>query len=150
MIQLRPTNHSDPRFYNPERDIGHLFPILVAKVLNKLDRLEFIKDKFPWIYSVFQNREVTVDDFVKIATGLGKYVMITLKDRSCSNPTEAMMKSGLYELPPVALVIMMAIIGSLIMDIFFVAFREKFGIGNKPTYLQDYLDIVLGERDNVR
>jgi len=143
MLQFRFQNYSDNRFYNPDRDIGHLLPKLLTGIFGRAEKLEKIKEKYPYLHALFQNYPITVDDFVKIAESVGKYVILTLKDRECRTPAHAMEKAGFYTLEYPQFVIFLAMLGAAILDVFFVALREKYAIGEYPVYLRDYLDQLL-------
>jgi len=143
MLQFRFQNYSDPRFYNPDRDIGHLIPKLLRKLFGRVEKLENIKEKYPYLHTLFQNYPISVDDFTKIAESVGKFVILTLNDRNCRTPAEALEKAGVYELGYPQFVILLAMLGAAILDVFFIAFREKYAIGEKPIYLRDYLDQIL-------
>lgn len=143
MLQFRYLNFPDQRYYNPDRDIGHLLPNLLKNVFGKVEKLQLIKNKYPYLYSLFQSYPLSVEDFTKIAESVGKFVVLTLKDKNIRTATEAMEKSGFSSLSDPAFVIFLSILGMAILDIFFIAIREKYAIGEFPRQLKDYVEQIL-------
>jgi hypothetical protein len=149
MIGIRYTNSPDQRFFNPDRDIGHLIPKLLSKLFGKTENLSRLKNDYPWLSRVFQNKDVSSDDFVKLAMAVGQYVVLSLKDINCRSPKEAMVKAGLASVSDEAFVMLMAMLGFTILELFFVAIREKYSIGERPLFMKEYLDMLLSGEEKI-
>ena len=124
-IQAR-FSEADPRLYNVNRDVAHNFKQVANMVAGRLeDRL------WPALAGVLDREHITDDDL-----GIACQAFCLFVATSAENPDEdmsqAMWRSGWFDVKPVAQVAVMAILGTVLLGYHFAGVREATLAGQGP------------------
>jgi hypothetical protein len=130
MLQCRPNDGSDGRFYTPDRDVAYLAVPLLHKVLKRLD------DPQPFQRSLMTclGTGIPAADVGEVARAVAGY-FVQARDKGC-DAAAAWERSGLAELErtkPAALGLVLAQVGRVFLPTAYFSIRDVAGLpGVKP------------------
>lgn len=119
-------SQSDPRLYNPNRDVAHNFEYVVNEVATAIEEGRW---KFLSVLAV--NHGVTQDDLGLCMAALCKFVVIQADHPGESMPA-CLARSGYLDLPEAAQAVVMAYLGTVTLGMHWVGVREATLGGNGP------------------
>jgi len=125
-------SQSDPRLYNPNRDIAHCFGDVMREVA---DRLE--DERWEELSAILKREGVCMDDLGDACAALCVFVASSA-DNPKENMFDSMDRCNWFKASPGAQVAVMAILGTVVSGYFFHGVRESTLGGDGPTStLQD-------------
>jgi hypothetical protein len=111
-------SESDPRLYNPNRDIAHCFGPVMMEVAGRLE-----DGKWKVLDDLLVEKGVSKDDLGKACEAFCKFVQ-----SACDNKNEKMgeclERSGFWQVSELANVALCAYLGTVIAGIFWAGVRE--------------------------
>jgi hypothetical protein len=137
MMQARMSS-SDPRLYNPSRDVAHNFQQVMLLVSAQLE------DKvWPDLNQLLEREGVSLDDLGQACGAYCNY-LVNSKDDHSLEMEEAVKKSGFLDCKPAAQIAVMALIGTCYAGIHHVGIREASIMGDGP--LKTVADLLQGSK----
>jgi hypothetical protein len=116
-LQARLSEH-DPRLYNVNRDVAHCFGTVMREVAARLE-----DDKWQVLVDYLRREKVTMDQLGAACQAAIVFVQSST-DHKKEKMGEALARSGWHAVPEPAQVALCAIMGTVLLGIFWVGVRE--------------------------
>jgi hypothetical protein len=124
---------SDPRLYNPNRDVAHNFDFVITAVASAIE-----SGRWDAPLAIARAKGITDEELGAACSALCRFVTVQVDD-----PKESMysclVRSGFLDLKPEARVIVMAYLGNVILGMHWAGVREATLGGSGPAQTYQHL-----------